>query len=344
MNNDILLSICIPTFNRCDYVKECITNALKIPGDDVEFIVCDNCSTDNTENVVKSFNDPRLRYFRNSVNIGAANFIQAMLMSRGEWCFLLSDEDDIICSDWDKVKSVLRNSEDFAMFRMNAKAAGVFLPPEIYKRNSASIYQYALNQTNYISGVVFKLSILRDVWQNIKKSGTMWEIYPHVWTALYLVQFGNLYTIPEVEISHSRNAPSTFVSKNKEPYMGRRSRFREAEEKIRFIMERPLDKNGKLICVRNCVHNFLHSYAYWAGFISNLRKSNGFKPQYLCDYSDWTDADWKKMFLKDWKHLSTFARDMYKQTEDDYFKIPYSKETIKKFYGNLIAKLNTMQP
>ena len=67
-----LVSIAIPTYNRADtLLKDSINSALKQTYQNIEILVSDNCSTDDTEAVVKGFNDKRIRYFKQIENIGA---------------------------------------------------------------------------------------------------------------------------------------------------------------------------------------------------------------------------------------------------------------------------------
>ena len=47
------LSICIPTYNRSEVLKESLMQLLKYEGDDIEVVISDNCSPDNTEEVVR---------------------------------------------------------------------------------------------------------------------------------------------------------------------------------------------------------------------------------------------------------------------------------------------------
>ncbi len=60
-----LVTIGIPTFNRADsYLKYSLKSAVSQTYSNIEIIVSDNASTDNTETFVKSFNDPRIRYIQ----------------------------------------------------------------------------------------------------------------------------------------------------------------------------------------------------------------------------------------------------------------------------------------
>lgn len=69
-----LVTIGIPTYNRADgYLKGAIQSALDQTYPNLEIFISDNCSSDNTGLLVKSFADPRIRYHRHDVNIGGNN-------------------------------------------------------------------------------------------------------------------------------------------------------------------------------------------------------------------------------------------------------------------------------
>ncbi len=88
------ISVCLPTFNRAHYLRGAIENILSQTFQDFELIICDNASTDETQKVAASFQDPRIRYIRNSSNIGvAANWIKTLQMAAGEYCSIIGDDD-----------------------------------------------------------------------------------------------------------------------------------------------------------------------------------------------------------------------------------------------------------
>jgi glycosyltransferase involved in cell wall biosynthesis len=90
-----LVSIGIPTYNRASsYLKAALRSAVNQTYKNIEIIVSDNCSSDNTESVVKEFNDPRIRYYRQQENIGAvpnSNF--CLKQSQGKYFLALYDDD-----------------------------------------------------------------------------------------------------------------------------------------------------------------------------------------------------------------------------------------------------------
>ncbi|MFZ2198852.1 MAG: glycosyltransferase family 2 protein [Thermodesulfovibrionales bacterium] len=96
-----LVTIAIPTYNRANgYLKNAIGCALTQTYQNVEVVISDNCSSDNTEEVVKGFNDPRIRYFRQSFNIGANNNFNFCLEKAQGIYFLLLHDDDAIDADF----------------------------------------------------------------------------------------------------------------------------------------------------------------------------------------------------------------------------------------------------
>jgi glycosyltransferase involved in cell wall biosynthesis len=96
-----LISIGIPTYNRANsYLKHALQSAINQTYQNIEIIVSDNCSSDDTESVVKEFHDPRIRFYRQKENIGAvpnANF--CLEQSKGKYFLLLLD-DDLIDEDF----------------------------------------------------------------------------------------------------------------------------------------------------------------------------------------------------------------------------------------------------
>ena len=96
-----LVSIGIPTYNRANsYLTHALQSALNQTYKNIEVIVSDNCSQDETESVVKGFGDSRISYFRQKENVGAVRNCNFCLeQSRGEYFLLLLD-DDVVDDDF----------------------------------------------------------------------------------------------------------------------------------------------------------------------------------------------------------------------------------------------------
>jgi hypothetical protein len=92
-------SIGIPTYKRANLLRRSIKCAVEQSYPDIEVIVSDNGSPDETEDVIKSFGD-RVRHHRNPTNIGAvANFKKTLDLATGEFFSWLQD-DDLIHRDF----------------------------------------------------------------------------------------------------------------------------------------------------------------------------------------------------------------------------------------------------
>jgi len=94
MNPRPFLSILIPTRNRAKYLPYAIQSALNLDAADIEVLVSDNHSSDNTSEVLASFSDPRLRTFRPEKPLPMhANWEYLLSQARGEWLCVLGDDD-----------------------------------------------------------------------------------------------------------------------------------------------------------------------------------------------------------------------------------------------------------
>lgn len=100
MQNKKILSVCIPTFNRADYLNSCLLSIFKqIEGSEfIEVIVSDNHSTDHTTDILESYSHiTNFRYFRNEENLGMSkNIISLISKAKGEFCWLIGDDDFIL--------------------------------------------------------------------------------------------------------------------------------------------------------------------------------------------------------------------------------------------------------
>ncbi len=103
-----LVSIIMPSYNTAKYISETIESVQSQTYPFWELIIVDDCSTDNTDEVVKPYLlDDRIRYLKNDSNSGAAiSRNRALREARGRWIAFL-DSDDL----WKAEK--LENQIDF---------------------------------------------------------------------------------------------------------------------------------------------------------------------------------------------------------------------------------------
>ncbi|MBY0362441.1 MAG: glycosyltransferase [Phreatobacter sp.] len=97
-----LVTIALPTYNRAQYLDRFFTHhieAFTARGVDFEILVSDNCSTDDTAEIVARWaaTDPRIRSVRQNENIGAAgNFLYSWRQARGKFAIWVGDDDLLV--------------------------------------------------------------------------------------------------------------------------------------------------------------------------------------------------------------------------------------------------------
>jgi glycosyltransferase involved in cell wall biosynthesis len=88
------VTIGIPTRNRCDLVIRAVQSALAQTYADVEVVISDNASTDDTARAIEEISDPRIVLLKQTENIGMAqNFNVCLNRASGEFFLMLSDDD-----------------------------------------------------------------------------------------------------------------------------------------------------------------------------------------------------------------------------------------------------------
>ncbi len=94
--NDIAISFCIPTYNRAQGVYKQVTDILKCSDSDIEVVVLDNGSTDETLNILRAIKDDRLFVYGNGENKGVLyNALHVINKGKGKFVFFSLDKDCI---------------------------------------------------------------------------------------------------------------------------------------------------------------------------------------------------------------------------------------------------------
>lgn len=89
-----LVSIIMPSYNTAPYIKETIQSVLDQTYTKWELIIVDDCSTDNTDEVLSEIHDNRIKYFKNEKNSGAAvSRNKALREAKGQWIAYLDSDD-----------------------------------------------------------------------------------------------------------------------------------------------------------------------------------------------------------------------------------------------------------
>lgn len=113
-----LVSILIPTYNREKYIGEAIESAINQTYKNIEIVIVDNCSTDNTWKILQSYKlkDGRVQIFQNEKNIGPVyNWVECFKRAKGEYTKILWSDDWMSLDFIENAISVFNNDIGFVI-------------------------------------------------------------------------------------------------------------------------------------------------------------------------------------------------------------------------------------
>lgn len=190
MNNNIILSICIATLNRAAYIGETLNSIISQATEKVEIVIVDGASTDNTEEVVKSYQQkfPRLRYYRLAVKGGVdQDYCRAVELAQGDYCWLFTDDDILKPGAIQAVMVEMQN--DYGLILVNAEVRDAtlsqtledrllhFMNNMIYRtRDFERFFVDVADYLSFIGCVVIK----RSLWNEREKEQYFGTVFVHV--------------------------------------------------------------------------------------------------------------------------------------------------------------------
>ena len=105
-----LISVILPTHNRANLLTQAIDSVLNQSYLNLELIVIDDASTDNTSNLVKSYSDKRIRYIKHNENKHAsASRNTGIRNAKGKYIAFLDDDDSWLPHKLEKQVSLLNS-------------------------------------------------------------------------------------------------------------------------------------------------------------------------------------------------------------------------------------------
>ncbi|WP_151736549.1 glycosyltransferase family 2 protein [Paenibacillus tengchongensis] len=174
------LSICIPTWNRAEKLKEClnkfISQIVELE-DEVEIIVSDNASTDNTKDIMYELCSKHgfIKYFSNEVNLGFdGNFLSLINYANGEYIFFCSDDDVLLEEGLRKILNIIKQNEEFSLLSLNYysfKGTNPKIKYVTYKSSGKDIYFNDPNE--HIKFVSYNLGFISSIVINAREAKTI---------------------------------------------------------------------------------------------------------------------------------------------------------------------------
>ncbi|GEM_PF-4126741 len=145
------VTVCAPVYNGGEHFRHMLASVLAQDYADFEVLVIDNCSTDNTPEIVKSFKDSRIKYVRNERNLGACgNWNSCLELAKGEYVAIFH------CDDLYYRQMVSKEAE---FLDRNQDAAAVFTSADIISSEGKKLDE--LNLPEQFASE--KVTSLRDI-------------------------------------------------------------------------------------------------------------------------------------------------------------------------------------
>ena len=89
------VSIVMTCYNSAKYINEQIDSILPELSKDMELIICDDQSKDNTVDIIKSYNDPRIKLYINERNYGAVRNLEHVISLANNEIIVIADSDNV---------------------------------------------------------------------------------------------------------------------------------------------------------------------------------------------------------------------------------------------------------
>lgn len=184
------LSICVATFRRARFIGETLDSILAQLTPEVEIVVVDGASPDDTEAVVtaRAAAHPFLRYRREPVNSGVdADYDKAVALARGEYCWLLPDDDLLAPGAIARVLDALRDEPDVLVVNTECRTPdfSTVLDASSLKAADERVYgaheweeffSQAATHLAYIGGTIIR----RSTWLRRERERYYGSLFVHV--------------------------------------------------------------------------------------------------------------------------------------------------------------------
>ncbi len=199
-NTNVEVSVIIPTYNRAELLKRSIQSVLNQTYQNFELIIVDDCSDDNTREIVKSFKDPKIRYYKHSKNKGpAAARNKGIKHAKGKYIAFQDSDDEWLPEKLEIQIDCFKNSEKeigvvyCRAIKKNGKKTDNFPSPKISKADGY-IYPY-ICRGNFIlmPSAVIKKECLTD-------TGGFDELFTHMEDWELLIRISKKYNIRFIDV------------------------------------------------------------------------------------------------------------------------------------------------
>ena len=220
------VSVLIPTYNSAPFLDDAIESVLNQTFTDFELLIVDNCSTDNSKEVISKYlSDNRVKYYVNEKNLGSnGNFNKCFSLAKGDYIKCLCSDDKLHPELLEKFVSVMEKHSNVSLVSSFFEEFGTItrmIKPRFFgSLNGKKVIGEVLSTSNFLgnpSQVMFRRDGFRV---GFFKEMSEWNVDLEFF--FRILSTGDGYIIPEV-LSYTRihnAAASQSMIKNFSNYFG----------------------------------------------------------------------------------------------------------------------------
>jgi glycosyltransferase involved in cell wall biosynthesis len=182
----MLLSICIPTYNRTKLLDNCLNSILisskNVSNFDFEVCISDNFSEEDPSEIVNKYKkDLKIIFNRNKKNVGfALNAIETLKLSNGKYAWLIGSDDLILSNTLSELKNIFENNIDVEFFYVNS----YYLNSKFLENYSHPFNSLELNNMNLEPLSKFKENKRVNFWEIINPN-VSWEFLISIYLCIF---------------------------------------------------------------------------------------------------------------------------------------------------------------
>ncbi len=284
MNCEPNVSFLICTRNRAETVRDCVMHLLNSGRSDIEIIIRDNFSTDNTLKLLRGIVDDRLKIHQAAENQGTRNFFEIAKLASGRIVTWLSDEDDFQFGYLDYIISQFESSTCEVMLGSITVGANhhVYFD-DVTIENTVAAHLTTLLFSG-CGGVFIRRSSIEKTQlfkvANDDDAYILWNYYPIGFFAGCCLK-GSLQTTSKILVKQTRHAitnnnwSTVTDSRKRLPHYYPESIFDRLSSNITNVIYRNIPRNSKFCIIAQLIRGFYRQTKSYRdqNFISLLQEN-----------------------------------------------------------------------
>lgn len=260
MDKEILLSIIIPVYNTEKYIEECLNSLISQITEDIEIIIINDGSTDNSKHIIEKCVSKNILHFEQSNKGVSAARNYGIQMARGKYIYFC-DSDDIVDCNFINQLNELKNIEfDICGFKYNTfinKYENTNFSKEFKFVNKVDFVKKVISDNDtlgYLWNKIFKLSIIKN--NQIRFDETI-RVREDELFVLQYAKYADTIILTDNVLYHYRNNPNSVI--NEDNGMKHISSLKALEHILELLLNFNLKDEAYIVW-----NNLINSYFSYA--------------------------------------------------------------------------------